>query len=289
MPVHIAARPATRSIAVLPFLPRRFETSDDDDEPGDGRFGPRELGILAFGMITAILFVAVPFLTMVIWPIKTLFHELGHAVTGWMLGHPSVPAFDFMFGGGLTHYGEFQPLIALAILAGMLWLGWQLRGNPLSVGVVSVIAVAWLIVVSSAWRRETMMASAGVLFELIMAAIFLYMAIAGIGFRNAALERPLAAFVAFVVQMITMRFLWQLRSDDVFLAGYKEGKGGALMNDLEIVALNLHIHTPFNPGIQGLAGLLLFFSLMPMTVAVLWFLYRRRCHRLLTRLRLLQT
>ncbi len=281
-----AARSAAISTAA--FLPRSFEAADDDDGPADGRFGSVEIGILAFGLVGAVLFSTLPFLTMLIQPIQTLFHEFGHAVTGWLLGRPSIPAFDFTYGGGFTHYGKFQPLLALAIAAALLWLGWLLRGNRLSVGVLCAIAAVWLVAVSSEWRRETVLASAGVVFELIMAAIFLYMAIAGIGFRNAALERPLAAFVAFVVQMSTMRFLWQLRSSDEFLAGYKEGKGGALMNDLEVVALNLHIHTPFNPGIQGLAGLLLLLSPVPMAIAVLWFLNRRRVHGLLTRLRLLQ-
>lgn len=111
---------------------------------------------------------------------------------------------------------------------------------------------------------------------------------AGIGVRNPPLERPLAAFVAFVVQMFTMRFLWQLRSSDEFLASYREGKGGALMNDLEVIALDLHIHTPFNPGIQKLAGMLFFFSLLPMTIAVLWFVRRSRVHQFFGRLRRLQ-
>jgi len=36
-----------------------------------------------------------------------------------------------------------------------------------------------------------------------------------------------------------MMFAMRLRSDVDFLAWYREGKGGALMNDLEVVALDL--------------------------------------------------
>ena len=38
---------------------------------------------------------------------KTLVHEMGHAIFGWLFGYPSFPAFDVIWGGGVTiHTGR---------------------------------------------------------------------------------------------------------------------------------------------------------------------------------------
>ncbi len=74
-------------------------------------------------------------------------------------------------------------------------------------------------------------------------------------------------------------------TDPDFLEWYKQGKGGMLMNDLEGIALDLHIHTPFNPGIEGAARLLLLFSFVPIAVALIWYFQRARWHRILRSLR----
>ena len=80
-------------------------------------------------------------------------------------------------------------------------------------------------------------------------------------------------------------FCRNLMTDPDFLAWYKEGKGGMLMNDLEGIALDLHIHTPFNPGIEGVARLLLLFTFVPIAAALIWYFQRARWHRVLRSLR----
>jgi hypothetical protein len=252
---------------------------DEEDRVGNGRIGGKELKVLGIGLAIALVIYAIPFLRFVFGTLETLFHELGHAVVAWLLGHPAIPAFDFMFGGGFTHQGAFQLPIALAVAAGFGWLGWRLRSNPRGLVALGAIFTVWLIFVSADWRRETVIASAGVAFELILAGILFYQALAGVGWRIPELERPLGAFVAFFVQINAMQFPLRLLHDPDFLASYQEGKGGAIMNDLEVVALNLHIHTPFNPGIKGLAMALFVFSFVPIGVAVLWYLNRAKAHR----------
>lgn len=231
--------------------------------------GAYEWRILAIGLIAAIIAQLIPITRWGLSALKTLFHEIGHAVIAWLLGQPALPAFDFAYGGGITHITEFQPVLAVFVLAGMLWLTWRLRANRRSLTLMLIIVAGWLFIVSSEWRRETVFASAGVLFELILAAVFFYMTISGRGWRMPEIERPLGAFVAFFVLMSTTVFAWRLGHDVDFMSWYLEGKGGALMNDLEIVALNLHIYTPFNPGVEGLANLLLFFAPLPFVAALL--------------------
>ena len=78
-----------------------------------------------------------------------------------------------------------------------------------------------------------------------------------------------------------MHFAWKLTHDPGFLAWYRGGKGGALMNDLEVIALDLQIWLGVQPGIEGVARALLLFSFVPFAVALVWFLQRARWHRFL--------
>src|SRR5208282_4888190 len=71
---------------------------------------------------------------------KTLVHEMGHAIFGWLFGYPSFPAFDVLYGGGVTlHFNRSTSLLILVYigLAGLIYL---YRRNTASViFLVSVI------------------------------------------------------------------------------------------------------------------------------------------------------
>ncbi len=244
--------------------------------PARRAFTQSEIKILASGLIAAIVIYALPFTRFVFSALVTLFHELGHAVAGWLLGHPSLPAFDFVYGGGFTHMSNFRVSIAIAVAAAIGYCGWLFREDRRVVIAIVIFAIVWLIFVSAEWRRELAIASAGHIFEFILAGILFYQALSGRGWRMPEIERPLGAFAAFFVQIHSMLFARRLMTDPDFLAWYREGKGGALMNDLEVVALDLHIYTPVNPGIEGVAKLLLIFSLIPIAAAVAWHLHEQR-------------
>ncbi len=257
----------------------------EEERVGDGRIGKSELKIMGFGLLAAIGAYALPFTRFVFSAIVTLFHEFGHAVVGWLLGYPSIPAFDFVYGGGLTHHGQFHLSIAIAIAGCFAYLGWLFRENKKSLAIVIVVFVCWLFVVTAEWRREIAFASAGHLVEFILAGIFFYKALAGVGWRSPEFERPLGAFVAFFVQIHSTLFAWRLIHDPSFLSWYRQGKGGALMNDLEVVSVDLRIIFGHGPSIEGVAKLLLLFSVLPTIVALVWYFERARWHRVLRALR----
>ena len=266
--------------AIMPArLPARSPALHDDEIP-DGRITRKELTILGAGLGAAIIAHAIPLTRFVFSALVSLLHEFGHAIVAWLLGHPAIPAFDFVYGGGFTSWGEFHISIAIAIAAGFAYLAYLFRRNMKTLVVIGAIFTVWLIAVSSSWRRETAMSAAGHAAEVIFAAIFFYMALSGVGWRIPEVERPLGAFVAFFVQIQTMRFAWQLFHDPGALATYREGKGGALMNDLEVLALNFHIYLGLNTTIEGMAKLLFLFSLIPIPIAIVWYLQRARWHRI---------
>lgn len=249
------------------------------DETENGRIGQRDLVAGAIALVAAIVAYALPFTRFILSVLVTLFHEFGHAVVAWAFGHPSIPAFDFVYGGGFTNMGAFRTSVAVAIALGFGYLAWLYRGRPRTVAVLVALFALWLVFVSAEWRRELVISAAGHAFELILAAAFLYMALSGTGLRAPEVERPLAAFAGFFVTIHTVLFARRLRNDPDFLATYREGKGGAMMNDLEVVALDLHIHLGWNPGIEGVAAMLMLFALLPVTAALYWHLRRERCHR----------
>ena len=259
--------------------------AQEEERVADGRLGAAEWKILGFGLGAAVLAYALPFTRAVFSALVTLFHELGHAVAGWLFGYPSIPAFDFVYGGGLTHYSPFQLPIVLALGCGFGYLGWLFRENRKSAGLVAALFLAWLLIVISPWRRELLMASAGHLSEFILAGILFYKALAGVGWRNPSLERPLGAFVAFFVQIHSTLFAWRLGHDEQFLEWYRRGKGGALMNDLESIALDIQIRTGYAPQVEGVAKWLLIFSILPTVIALIWYFERARWHRVLRALR----
>ena len=101
----------TRATREVP-LPIARPLVIEEERIADGRIGPTELKVLGFGLAAAIVAYAIPFTRFVLSALVTLFHEFGHAVMGWLMGHASLPAFDFVYGGGLTHYGIFRRSIS---------------------------------------------------------------------------------------------------------------------------------------------------------------------------------
>ena len=265
------------------LLPRSYVM--EEERVADGRIGPTEWKILAFGLGAAIVVSAIPFTRFIFSAIITLFHEFGHAVAGWLMGYPSIPAFDFVYGGGLTHHGEFKRTIAVAIACGFAYLFWLFRENKKSLGIIGILFALWLLMITREWRREITFASAGHLSEFILAGILFYKALAGVGWKNPDFERPLGAFVAFFVQIHSTLFAWRLVRDAEYLEWYRRGKGGALMNDLEVIALDIQIWTGWAPGIEGVARGLLVFSVLPTVIALVWYFERARWHRVLRALR----
>lgn len=252
--------------------------------PADGRIGPAELKILIPGLILAVFVYNVPLLRAGFRALVTLFHEFGHAVVGWTMGYPSIPAFDFVYGGGVTPHGEFRLSIVLAIAAGFAYAGWIYRRNQRTLIALGAIFLVWLLFVSAEWRRQFIFIAGGHIAELILAAIFFYMALTGIGFKVPVLERPLGAFVAFFVTINSIGFARQLRNDPDFLAWYREGKGG-MLNDLEHIALDTRLHMgAVNTDIPNVAAWLMVFSVIPFAVVLFWYFNRERCQRTLAEL-----
>ena len=103
---------------------------------------------VAIGLAAAVVILRFPFLSYVFSYFTTLVHEMGHAAVGWLYGYPSIPAFDFRYGGGVTASGQRATWLAL-VVQGLLGAAvWVFRRNPrtrvLAAGLCAAYAVsAW--------------------------------------------------------------------------------------------------------------------------------------------------
>jgi len=183
---------------------------------------------------------AVPFLRFVFHILITLVHELGHAIAAWTFGIPAIPAFDFVYGGGVTiHQGRSTGLMIL-VYVGFALAAYGLRENrgyqlALGVWVVAYTLAAFTPV------HEAIEVAMGHGSELIFAGIFLYRALDGRACRVPA-ERPLYAFCAFFILLNDVVFALGLLTSASKVADYEDAKGGGHWMDFSRLAEDfLHV------------------------------------------------
>jgi hypothetical protein len=208
------------------------------EDPGIDAAGWRALTV---GTALALASSFLPLFGVLIGMFVVLSHEMGHALAGWLFAKPSIPAFDFVYGGGVTaHLDRSLPLL-LAIYAGFGFLAWMFRLNRNSLILVSVLAAAHALLVVSGGDRAfiTMMGHGG---ELLIAALFLHRAISGRGCKL-PVERPLYAWIALHIVIHDLRFAWGLITSDTVRALYGEAKGGGHWMDFDILAREV-LHVP---------------------------------------------
>jgi hypothetical protein len=181
------------------------------------------------GGLLAMLLILLPFLTFLFVPLMTLIHELGHAFMAWVFGYPAIPAFDFLYGGGMTIHGDRWPLLLWAIYGGLGYLAWVYRRNRMTLIVLGIFTAFYSAVAFSS-IHQVLFVAMGHGFELIFAGVFLYRAISGFGCRN-SVERLLYGMAGFFIIFYDLRFAWRLIFDPMEVAIYRGGKGGLLDHD----------------------------------------------------------
>ncbi len=196
----------------------------------------------------------------------TLAHETGHAFTAIVLGHPALPSFDLIHGGGVTAVQE-QSLVLIAFEAGLLGIFVYLhRRNPWAWGAAGVLATTLLMLGLSDYG-DLLILSMGHGGQVLMGAIFLYRAWAGVAVAHVA-ERWLYALIGWVLLLHAGGMCWDLIHDAEALESYLIGKCG-MDNDLVRITEAL-------PGVS-LDAVVWFHFFMPMVApAVVWAAYRYR-------------
>jgi hypothetical protein len=198
---------------------------------------------------------------------KTLVHELGHTLAGWAFGVPSIPAFDFTYGGGVTMHQQPSKLLIVCIYAGFAYLLFLYRRKPLSLAILAVIIAGHALCMMTP-LKEPLTIAMGHGFELIFAGIFLYRAMSGFACVH-NVERPLYAFLGFLITFDNIRFAWRLVHSPEHRWQYENAKGGGHWMDFSRLANEF-----FFVDLSVIANLFMLASLLPVLISVLLYASR---------------
>jgi len=222
---------------------------------------------LGIGAVIAAVVFFLPFLNFIFGYMKVLVHEFGHALVSWLFAYPSIPAFDFMYGGGVALTDERQPALFLAIYGGLAYLLYLFRRNALALALLGVFT---LIYSACAFTdaHQVVILFMGHGAELLFAGLFLYRAISGSGIII-AVERPLYAFLGLFIMALDLQFAFRLISDYGYRVDYEEAKeGGHWMDFSRIAEEFLHV------DLSVVAGFFLVCCILTPTCAFLFFRYK---------------
>lgn len=225
---------------------------------------PKEGGMaLIIGMAAAGIVLMLPLISFVFSAFSTLVHEFGHSLIAWIFGYPSLPAFDFVYGGGVAlHFAREEWLLWL-IYGAFLWLVLRYVRRPLTLVVLlGAIAVYSLLAFTSAHRLLGIFMGHGM--ELVISALFLFRALSGHATFH-GLERVLYGFVGFFLQFRALQFVYEFFTDPGFREFYRLGKRG-ITNDFQRIAWMLNVELP------SVFGFFLVCALLPPLIA--WLAYR---------------
>ncbi len=187
------------------------------------------------GVIALILFLFGGFPGMVLSILKTLVHETGHAAAGWLVGRPSMPRFDFQYGGGFTTICGQSPF--LIAVWGLVWVGILIqfrdrRWWPWAWGLLGLQAL-----LTFTGLNEPFFVVAGHLGELIFAGIFLFRAATGMAVVQQG-EAWLYSILGWGIWIQSIYLAWAVLYDAEIREFYLQGKRG-VDNDLVQLAENL--------------------------------------------------
>ncbi len=223
--------------------------------------------VLGSGAVLAVVVMCFPMLNHVFHTFTILVHEMGHAITGWVFGYPSFPAFDLCYGGGVTlHTGRSTEFVLLFyVFAGALIF--RYRTNALTVLFLSFV-VAVHIILSVTWVHEALMVFMGHGTELVIAAIFFYRGLSGAAGGHSA-ERPLYCLIACFIVFSDVGFAYRLRTSAEERALYGEAKGGGHWMDFSRLADDY-----FHTSLSTVAFFFFICCLLPLIAGFLMFRYQ---------------
>ena len=233
----------------------------EDDEPIARGIEPAGWAAFGVGAGLALLTEVLPFLRVLVGYFVVLIHEIGHALTGWLFGYPSLPAFDFSYGGGVTLHQDQRMWIVVAVYALSIFCAWIFRANRLSLGlVVATIAIYSALVFTRA--SDVAMIAMGHGAELIFAGLFLHRAFSGNACHH-AVERIAYAWIGFHIVLHDLRFAFGLMTNGFEREMYAAAKGGGHWMDFSRLAGEY-----FGVSLQVVAGVFFVLCLLPPAIAL---------------------
>jgi hypothetical protein len=236
---------------------------DSAPDAGDDAVQIDRAGWLSYGggLLAAFLAMQFPLVQAALSGMTVLVHEMGHAAFGWLYGYPSIPAFDFSYGGGVTLQHERSLLVLGAVFAAGSYGVYALRAHALlRNALAALLALHALVALTPA--HEVAIIAMGHGGELGFATLALHRALSGRGCKLEA-ERPLYGLVGWFLVLSGGQFAWRLRTSAFHREVYEEAKGGGHWMDFSRLAEE-HLHT----SLEAVATVFLLCCLVPPVLAL---------------------
>jgi len=171
---------------------------------------------------------------------KTLVHEMGHAIFGWLFGYPSFPAFDLIWGGGVTVHTGRSTALWILIYVGFGALFWVYRKNRATLSVLAALVILHAVSALTS-IHSVLMVFMGHGTELVIAGLFIYRSLSGRAVIH-AVERPLYGIIGFFIVFSNIRMAYQLLTNVYYREDYLSAKGGDIDMDFSVIASD-YLHT----------------------------------------------
>ncbi len=221
---------------------------------------------IAIGLGLGLLVTLLGQVRFLLHPLITTVHELGHAATNWLFGYFAIPAFDFIYGGGVTMSSEQKSVAIVTLLyLGLAYLFYRYWRNVLTARVLLGLLLLYLLCAHTP-IHQALIVGMGHGFELLFAIVFLYQSLSGLGCRT-SIERPLYGMLGVYIVLYDIGFAWSLLTDSDMRAVYKLGKGG-IDNDFVRLARDY-----LGTNLSAIAVAFLIGSLMVLPIAFAIFRY----------------
>jgi len=160
------------------------------------KIGKRGWISLGVGLLGSIAVYSSNFLAFAFHYFTLLVHEAGHTIFDWIFGYPSIPYFDFVFGGGVTISSQRSlELIAIIYIIFGIFL-FVYMNNILTAGIIFTLMIVYSIFAFT-FLHHVVDSFMGYGTEVIFGVFCLYMSIR----KNALihiLEKPVFAFFGFL-------------------------------------------------------------------------------------------
>lgn len=187
------------------------------------------------GLLAAIAFQFFPLLKFMVVPIITLVHEIGHSLFAWIFGYPSIPTFDFNYGGGFSSQFERHPVVVGLIYLLFASALYKTR-KKLRAFISVVVFVVLYSIIAFSRAEQVIVLFMGHGMELFFATLCFFRVFAGRALITEG-ERPIYAFIGFFILFHDISFSWGLLHDAELREIYEEGKGGGVvLNDFYRIA-----------------------------------------------------
>ena len=180
---------------------------------------------------------------------RIFFHELGHCVTFWLFGYPSVPTFDFEYGGGVTYpvMGRIwlvQGGVFVAMAVGLYYLcrrdGFLFNNERYPLLVIALLLIALHLSLAFNERHNALIAFMGYGAEIILAVFCMARAILKLTLYG-VVERYLNMIFGLFVMGSNIALLGGLIYSDVIRDAYSHQKGEELAGDFDQIASMLAV------------------------------------------------